>query len=110
MPHGLRDALRRRVRPGQYVDIGDVLAEKRNMLAQHRSQKEWLDRSQGIDAYLNLMESFSRELGLHSDRFEYAEGWRRRAHWGYGPEDYDPLTELLGDRCWINAKYEMSLE
>jgi LmbE family N-acetylglucosaminyl deacetylase len=110
MPHGLRDAMRRRVRPGQYVGIGEVLAEKRRMLAQHRTQKEWLDRSQGIDTYLNLMESFGRELGSLSDRFEYAEGWRRRLHLGFGPEDYDPLSSLLGDRCWTDPKYEMSLE
>ena len=110
MPHGLRDPLRRRVRPGQYVGIGNVLAEKRKMLAQHRTQKEWLDRSQGMDSYLNLMESFNRELGALSDRFEYAEGWRRHQHWGYGPENYDPLSDMLGDCCWTDPRYEMSLE
>src|SRR5580704_7538085 len=36
LPHGLRDGLRRLVRPGQYVDIGPVLARKRRMLAQHK--------------------------------------------------------------------------
>ncbi len=109
MPHGLRDALRRKVRPGQYVDIGDVLAEKRAMLAEHRTQKEWLDRSQGIDAYLNLMESFSLEMGRMSGRFEFAEGWRRRAHWGYGPGDYDPLSALLGPLCLTDPEYEREL-
>jgi N-acetylglucosamine malate deacetylase 1 len=110
MPHGLRDCLRKRVRPGQFVDIGPVLARKRAMLACHRTQKEWLDRSQGIDAYLALMESFSREVGEMSGRFEYAEGWRRRLHWGYGPEEYDPLADLLGQRCLTDTEYERSLE
>jgi LmbE family N-acetylglucosaminyl deacetylase len=109
MPHGLRDCLRRLVRPGQYVDIGPVLAMKREMLSCHRTQKEWLDRSQGIDSYLALMESFSRKVGLLSGRFEHAEGWRRRAHWGYGPVGYDPLAELLGDLCWTDPAYEDSL-
>ncbi len=109
MPHGLRDCLRRRVMPGQYVDIGRVLARKRAMLACHRTQKEWLDRSQGIDAYLSLMESFARETGRLSGRYEYAEGWRRRAHWGYGPAEYDPLSEILGDGCFIDPEYERSL-
>ncbi|MHB9030096.1 MAG: PIG-L deacetylase family protein [Candidatus Latescibacterota bacterium] len=106
LPHGLRDPLRRKVRPGQFVDIGSVLAEKRSMLAAHRTQKEWLDRSQGIDAYLNLMETFAREAGEMSGRFEYSEGWRRRLHWGYGPENYDPLSEMLGSLCWIDPEYE----
>jgi hypothetical protein len=110
MPHGLRDSLRRLVRPGQYVDIGSVFALKREMLSCHRTQKEWLDRSQGINAYLALMESFARELGRMSGRFECAEGWRRRAHWGYGPADYDPLVELLGGLCWTDPDYERSLD
>jgi LmbE family N-acetylglucosaminyl deacetylase len=106
MPHGLRDPLCRKVHPGQFVDIGSVLAEKCSLLAEHRTQKEWLDRSQGIDAYLNLMESFSREVGEMSGRFEYAEGWRRRLHWGFGPEDYDPLRSMLGPLCWTEPENE----
>jgi N-acetylglucosamine malate deacetylase 1 len=108
MPHGLRDPLRRRIFPEQYVDIGPVLARKREMLACHRTQKEWLDRSQGIDSYLACMESFGREVGRLSGRFEYAEGWRRRLHWGYGPEDYDPLGERLGTRCWTDPEWGQS--
>ncbi|MDP2982006.1 MAG: PIG-L family deacetylase [Candidatus Latescibacter sp.] len=109
MPHGLSDSLRRQVRPGQYVNIGSVLERKRKMLSLHRTQKEWLDKSQGIDAYLRLMETFSREVGALSGRFDYAEGFRRRAHWGYGPLDYDPLSHLLGDLCWTDPDYEKSL-
>ncbi len=33
------------------------MAAKREMLALHRSQKEWLDASQGIDSYLDHMEA-----------------------------------------------------
>ncbi len=109
MPHGLRNPLRGKIRAGQYVDIGSVFSEKRAMLAEHRTQKEWLDRSQGIDAYLNLMEAFARETGEMSGAFKYAEGWRRRLHWGYGPEDYDPLASMLGPLCRTDPEYEREL-
>jgi len=109
MPHGLRDSLMKLVRPGLYVDIGAVIREKRTMLSCHKSQKEWLDETQGIDAYLDLMESFARSLGKMSGTFEYAEGWRRHSHWGYADEDFDPLSELLGESCITDPAYEKSL-
>ena len=79
------------------------------MLAMHRSQKEWLDITQGIEAYLSLMESFASEVGKMSGRFEFAEGWRRHAHWGFGPPDYNPLSDLLGASCRIDPQYEQEL-
>jgi LmbE family N-acetylglucosaminyl deacetylase len=103
-PHGLRDGLRNLVRPGQYVDIGPVLARKREMLAQHRTQKQWLDVSQGIDAYLQEMEHFARQVGRMSKRFEFAEGWRRHSHYGFCHENSDPLAELLGPACWTDTE------
>lgn len=110
MPHGLRDPLRRRLLPGQYVDVTPVLAEKRAMLACHRSQKEWLDESQGMDAYLVTMEEFSREVGRLSGRFAAAEGWRRHLHLGLAAEDGDPLAEALGGACVLDTAYEERLE
>ncbi|MCZ7646327.1 MAG: PIG-L family deacetylase [Planctomycetota bacterium] len=109
LPHGLRDGLRRRVRAGQYVDIAPALSKKREMLACHRSQKEWLDKSQGMDAYLNEMEALSAEVGKQSGRFAFAEGWRRHSHLGFGPEGYDPLAEWLGPACWVDPEYEKDL-
>ena len=96
MPYGLRDPLRQPVIPELYVDIGDVLATKREMLSMHASQKEWLDASQGLDSYLSAMEEMSREVGRMSGRFEYAEGWTRHLHLGYCAEDDDPIAEDLG--------------
>lgn len=95
-PHGNRDPLRRLVHPDLFVDISGVVGRKRDVLACHRSQKEWLDESQGMDSYLTAMEDFGREVGRLSGRFEYAEGWRRRLHLGFGPEDFDPLAAALG--------------
>jgi len=79
MPHGLRDALRRRVVPGLFVDTTSVLETKRQALAAHRSQKEWLDVSQGMDSYLQTMEEMSLALGQASGKFQHAEGWRRHS-------------------------------
>ena len=95
LPHGLNDALRQPVEPHFYLDIGTVLARKRRMLACHASQKEWLDLTQGMDAYLDEMERMSREVGHRSGRFEFAEGWRRHSHLGFATEDFDPLADLL---------------
>ena len=75
-----------------------MLARKRALLACHASQKDWLDATQGMDAYLDDMERLSREVGTMSGRFEFAEGWRRHSHLGFGPEDFDPLQDLLGVR------------
>ena len=98
LPHGLRDSLRQPVEPDFYTDITSVLARKRALLACHASQKDWLDATQGMDAYLDDMERLSREVGTMSGRFEFAEGWRRHSHLGFGPEDFDPLQDLLGVR------------
>jgi len=110
LPYGLRDPLRRVVRAEQYVDVTTVIKVKRNMLAAHRSQKEWLDASQGLDAYLDTMEMFARQIGKMSGVFECAEGWRRRLHLGFAATDQDPMSGALGDRCVVDPRYEASLE
>lgn len=110
MPHGLRDGLRRLIRCGLYVDIGPVLERKKQMLAQHRSQKEWLDVSQGMDAYLAEMEKMGRQVGKMSGMFELAEGFRRHSHLGFCGEEADPLAEVLGEACVIDREYERELD
>ena len=110
MPYGLRGPLRERIRPGQYVDVTATIPEKRRLLACHRSQKEWLDQSQGLDAYLDTMEGFARDVGKMSKRFRYAEGWRRRSHLGFSAADTDPLAEALGQKCLTDREYERALE
>ena len=96
-PFGNRTPLRRIVRPDIFVNVSDVLDVKNDMLAAHKSQRRWLDESQGQDSYLRTMRQLARELGIWSERFEYAEGWRRHLHLGFcGPDD-DPLTTALGE-------------
>ncbi|MDX9980583.1 MAG: LmbE family protein, partial [Lentisphaeria bacterium] len=86
------------------------LAAKRDMLACHKSQKEWLDVCQGMDAYLVVMTDFGRQVGALSARFEYAEGWRRHNHLGYSAREIDPLSEALGELCVIDEAYERWLD
>lgn len=109
LPYGLRNPLRKRVRPGMYVDVSEVVSLKRRMLALHRSQKEWLDASQGIDAYLNTMEDMCAEVGRMSGRFQFAEGWTRHLHLGYCAPGADPLSDALSDRCHVDACFEEGL-
>lgn len=109
LPYGLRDGLRQLVRPGQYVNVASVLSRKREMLAQHRTQKEWLDVSQGVDAYLNAMEDMCRQVGKLSGKFTFAEGWRKHSHLGFCAEDANPLRDILSPVCTIDQKYEKSL-
>ncbi|MEO1618326.1 MAG: PIG-L family deacetylase [Planctomycetota bacterium] len=96
-PVGNRTPLGDIVKPHFYVDTTDLVDEKTELLACHASQKEWLDKSQGMDSYLLTMRDVNAETGLMSGRFQYAEGWRKHLHWGFcGPED-DPLREALAD-------------
>ncbi|QDT04464.1 4-oxalmesaconate hydratase [Rubripirellula lacrimiformis] len=83
--------------PHLFVDVTTVMEQKIESLACHVSQKQWLDESQGMDSYLETGRQVGREVGKMSGRFEYAEGWRRREHWGFCDADDDPLTEALAD-------------
>jgi len=110
MPASPRDNLRRRVKAGQYVDITTVMDKKEAMLACHRSQKEWLDFSQETDSYIDSMKSMSRVMGEMSGQSDWAEGWRRHNHKGYADPEYDPLSDILGDLCWTDPTYEVTLD
>jgi len=109
-PHGLRDGMRRRVRPGAFADTTAVHERKRAALACHASQRRWLEASQGMDSYIRTMDAISREVGKLSRRFKHAEGWRRHSHWGFCAERADPLRQALGRNYLVSAAYERSLE
>ena len=46
-PHGNRDVLRQAIMPDFAIDISSIMEQKTHMLSCHKSQKEWLDISQG---------------------------------------------------------------
>ena len=109
MPHGLCDPLRRRVIPGAFVNTTSVQFKKKEALAAHQSQKNWLDVSQGLDSYLQTMETMSLAVGKMSGRFQHAEGWRRHLYLGFSEREIDPLQDL--DRNYlINSAYEEDLQ
>lgn len=110
MPHGQRTPTRQRVFPEIYVDTTSVQARKREALACHASQKEWLDKTQGQESYLQTMEDFSRDLGGRTKRFKFAEGWTRHLHYGFGAENDDPLKDVLGKRYFANRAYAKAAE
>jgi len=96
LPLGLKGPLNRPVTPDFFVDVTSVAKLKREMLACHRSQKEWLDVSQGMDSYLDSMDAMNRAAGKLSNRFAAAEGWIRHLNQGMSPEGFDPLAQALG--------------
>lgn len=110
MPHGLRTPLRKCVRAGLYVDIASVLETKKQALAAHKSQGQWLESSQGMASHVQTMVDAAQEVGKLSGTFTVAEGWRRRLHLGFSAQDSDPLHEALGSASIIDAEYEQSLE
>ena len=95
VPYGLADPLRKPVGPDFFVDVSSVMDKKREMLSFHKSQKEWLDVSQGIDSYLIAMADMCRQIGKTSGKFEHAEGWIRHLHLGFCNEQSNPLADIL---------------
>lgn len=94
LPYGLQTPLREPVAADLYVDVTETMDQKKAMLSCHRSQKEWLDVSQGMDSYLITMAEQCQAIGEMSGNFKYAEGWRRHLHLGFCDVDADPLKEL----------------
>ena len=94
-PYSHHDPLGNVVFPDLFVDVSEVVERKVAMLACHKSQKDWLDESQGHDSYLKTLRDLDAEAGQMSGRFEYAEGWRRHLHLGFCDADDDPLSQAL---------------
>jgi LmbE family N-acetylglucosaminyl deacetylase len=95
LPHGLSTPLMEPVTPDFVVETTTVHRIKRDALAAHKSQKEWLDTTQGMDSYLDTMDLYSRRVGAMVPNVEYGEGWRRHLHLGFSETDSDPLAMVL---------------
>jgi LmbE family N-acetylglucosaminyl deacetylase len=102
MPHSLTDQLKRPIIPEIFVDVTSTIEDKKAMLACHRSQKEWLDVSQGNDAYLIDMAERCEYFGKMSESFTFAEGWIRHSHVGFCDKQDNPLLEVLGKNACAN--------
>jgi len=89
-----RDREGQLVEPDFIVNVAGTFARKREMLAQHASQRRWLEQHHGTDDYLDQMERWTRERGQLAG-VPYGEGFR--AYRGH-PYPLTPwLEELLGD-------------
>jgi LmbE family N-acetylglucosaminyl deacetylase len=75
-----------------YVDITSVYPLKRQMMACHESQRNWLLKQHGIDEYLDAQEAWSRKRGAEIG-VDYAEGFTQYLGHPY-PHD-DVLAGLL---------------
>lgn len=95
-PYSHRDPLGQLITPELFVNVESVLEQKIGMLAEHQSQKRWLDESQGLNSYLQTLRDLDAEAGRMSGCFSHAEGWRRHLHLGFCSPDADPLRTALG--------------
>lgn len=91
-----RDPIGNTVCPQLAVDVGSLADAKKELLACHASQKEWLDVSQGMDAYLDTLSELDRQVGRWTKHFQRAEGWTQHATTGLSESNWDPLSDALG--------------
>ncbi|MBS1859104.1 MAG: PIG-L family deacetylase [Acidobacteria bacterium] len=84
----------RDVAPDFLVDVSSVFQRKRDLLACHASQRDWLRHHHGFDDYLLRMEHWTAQRGRLAGA-PFAEGFRQyRGH----PYPTSPLLqELLAD-------------
>ncbi len=83
-----------RVVPQFHVDITSKMELKREMLACHASQRDWLRAQHGIDQYLIAMEEWAKKCGAEAG-FANAEGFRQ--HLGHAFPSTNVLKEVLGE-------------
>ncbi len=90
-PIGGVDREDRPILPDFYIDVTSTFDLKRAMLAEHKSQREWLRKHHGMDDYLDQMQTWTRRQGQACGA-AYAEGFRRyKGH----PYPQSPLLEEL---------------
>ncbi len=89
-PMELKDIFGGPARSDFYVDVAAVMDRKREMLACHASQRDWLLQQHGIDEYLNAMEQAARWAG-EAAGLEFAEGFTQHLGHAY------PQDNVLGE-------------
>ncbi len=82
--------------PGAYslfLDISSVIGLKGDMLACHKSQREWLRAQHGMDHYIEEMKHWATALGAQCG-VAFAEGFRQHVGHPYPADDL--LAATLG--------------
>lgn len=90
--HGGKDRIGEPITPTTVVDISEQLDQKTEMLACHKSQREWLKAHNGIDDYLSAMRQYSAQRGQQVG-VRAAEVFVQ--HRGHGHPSNDILAELF---------------
>ncbi len=78
---------------GFHVDVTEAFAVKREMLACHASQRNWLRKQHGMDEYLNMLDRWSARRGSEIGK-PHAEGFRQ--YLGHPFPQTNLLLEWLG--------------
>ena len=81
-----------RIKPQILIDITQEMSIKEEMLACHKSQRDWLKKQHNMDQYIETMKKWAKELGELSGCI-YAEGFRQ--HLGHGFPQDNILESLL---------------
>jgi LmbE family N-acetylglucosaminyl deacetylase len=87
------DPLGRAVEPTTLIDIGGQLDKKREMLACHASQRQWLLSHHGVDEYLDSMK---RHAALRGRQAGVAAAEAFVQHRGHAYPKDDLLAAMLG--------------
>ena len=105
LPYGLKDQFRNHVNADMFVDVSSLIHKKVEMLAFHRSQKDWLDVSQGMDSYLITLKQMCGDIGQLSGKFQFAEAWIQHLHQGFCDVDDNPLRDALDNFITENPRH-----
>lgn len=90
-PIGRHDRDERLAVPDFTVNVASTFEKKSAMLAEHRSQREWLRQQHGIDDYLRQMEDWTRACGARA-WITFGEGFR---HYTIHPYPAGPLLQRI---------------
>jgi len=98
---GGTDRFGRIIEPDFVTDVSSTFETKRQMLASHSSQQEWLKEQHGIEDPLEAMERWTRDRGalVH---INLGEGFRRYP--GHPYPQTPLLEELLGAKAIIHSR------
>lgn len=93
-----KDILGRFVEVPILIDITGEIETKAEMLASHKSQRDWLLAHHKIDEYILGMKRYGEFRGKEIN-VKYAEGYRQ--HLGHAFPQENLLKELLGEKVHI---------
>jgi LmbE family N-acetylglucosaminyl deacetylase len=87
-----KDILGKMIQPQFIVNISNAFEQKKQMLACHESQRNWLKEHHGIDEYILSMARFAEDRGKLG-KCQYGEGFRM--HLGHSFPNENPLIPDL---------------